>query len=52
MKIKISARFFYINFNLKMGKKIPHKITCADFNGAGNPVPDIYAQKVIVLEVA
>lgn len=33
--IKISARFFYINFNLKMGKKKPHKITCADFNGAG-----------------
>ena len=24
----------------------------ADFNGAGNPVPDIYAQKIIVLEVA
>ena len=29
-----------------------HKITCGLNTGAGNPVPDKYAQKVIVLEIA
>ena len=37
---------------IKKYVKKAHKITCVLNVGAGNPVPDIYAQKVIVLEVA
>ena len=36
----------------KKGTKKTHKLTCVLIVGAGNPVPDIYSQKVIVLEVA
>ena len=52
--LRFSIKFLSIvivNYHKKRHKKT-HKLTCVLIVGAGNPVPDIYAQKVIVLEIA